>query len=71
MPQWRKPPSETENTRRWERTILQEGCGWFTGAPGPDSCEVVIYFVVLPFKLVFALLRLVVRVLSRGLKIWK
>jgi len=51
--------------------ILSEGGPLTTARAGPASWDMVAYFVVLPFKLVFALLRLVVTVLSRGLKIWK
>ena len=67
---WRKPPKETEKTHRWAGTTIQEGGGLLTGG-GSVSWEVVVWWLELPFRLTFLLLRLVVRGLSRGLKIWK
>ena len=68
---WRKPPKEWEKTHRWGRTTIQEGGSFFPSGGGPASWVVVVWWLELPFRLTFLLLRLVVRVLSRGLKIWK
>ena len=68
---WRKPPPDTEKTHRWANLTITGISGWATSPGGPGSWELLMDLVELPFRLVFALLRLVVRVLSRGLKIWK
>jgi len=60
---WKKPPKETEKTHRWGRLTIQEGGGLLTGG-GPVSWEVVVWWVEFPFRLVFVLLRLVVRTLG-------
>jgi len=68
---WEKLDKETENTHRWAKMTITEGATFTAGPAGPGSNEVLNGLVALPFRLTFLLLRLVVRVLSRGLKIWK
>ena len=68
---WRKPPPDTEKTHWWALMTLSEAAGLTGGPFGPGAVFLPTAVVALPFRLTFLLLRLVVRVLSRGLKIWK
>ena len=70
---WRKPPKETEKTHRWGRIAVTEAGFYVPTYVGTGSGSNVLLneVLALPFRLTSLLLRLVVRVLSRGLKIWK
>jgi len=59
---WRKLPKETGKTHGWGGMTITEGGAFTTRPAGPESWEVVVYFVELPFRLL--LLRLFVKAVS-------
>jgi len=61
---WRKPPSDTEKTHRWAWLTMHEIDGLTGGPFGPGAVFLPTAVVALPFRLVFVLLRLVVRTLG-------
>ena len=62
MGYWRKPPPETKKTCRMGSVTLGEGFGAMGGNPlGPGEAEAFFWWISLPFKIPFFVLRLVAR----------
>ncbi len=61
---WRKPPKETEKSTRWASMTLSEGGTFTTSGMGPGSYILLNELLVLPFRLLFLLLRLPVRTVA-------